>query len=144
MGVLESDCVDGVVALSSNRANAQTVATRAIDVVNHNLGATGDRNAVILVVDNDVLQGDVVTTRDVEAIGVVGSWIITTGRVGLIAIGVIKSEAGNSQMLHAADVEAVDRPVLDIEVGNLGVVELLEDDEMVGPERCELSNMVQG
>lgn len=55
LGVLEGHSVHGVVALTTNRPDAETVTTGAVDVVNRNLGSTGDSNTVILVVDGDVL-----------------------------------------------------------------------------------------
>lgn len=38
-------------------------------------------------------------------------------------------------MLNTGDIETVNGPVLDVEVGDLRVVKLLEDDEVVGPKR---------
>lgn len=135
MGVLEGDSVDGVVALATNRADAQTMTTGAVDVVNHDLSSTCDSNAIILVLDDDVLQSHVVTGRDVEAIGVVCSCIVTASGVGLVTVRVVQSKTRKSDVLNTGNVKAVNGPVLDVKVGDLRVVELLEDDEVVGPKR---------
>lgn len=135
MGVIESDSVDGVVALATNGADAQTMTTGTVDVVNHNLSSTCDSNAIILVLDNNVLQSHVVTGRDVEAIGVVSSCIVTASGVGLVTVRVVQSKTRKSDVLNTGDIKAVNGPVLDVEVGDLRVVELLEDDEVVGPKR---------
>jgi hypothetical protein len=63
----------------------------------------------------------------------VRSCVITAGGIGLVTVGVVQGKARNGEMLDTADVEAVNGPVLDVEVGDFGVVELLQDDEVVGP-----------
>lgn len=63
--------------------------TGAIQIANNNVATTGDGDAVILVVDLDVLQGHSVAAGDIEAIRVVGSWVTTTKAVGLVTSRVI-------------------------------------------------------
>lgn len=94
----------------------------AVHVANNNVATTGDGNAVILVVDLDALQGHSVTAGDIEAVGVMSSWVITTETVGFVTSRVIKSESRDDEALNSVNVEAVGRPVLDVEIGNLGVV----------------------
>jgi hypothetical protein len=107
--------------------------TGTVHIVDHDLGSTGNSNTVILVVHNDILQSNIVTGRYIETIRVVRSWVITTGGVGLVAIRVVQGKARNGEMLSSANVEAVNGPVLDVEVGDLGVIELLQYDEVIGP-----------
>jgi hypothetical protein len=109
------------------------VTTRAVDVVNGNLGSTSDSNAVILVINGDVLQSDIVTSRDVETVTVVSSGVVTASAIGLIASGVVQSQTRNGEVLDTIDVEAVDRPILDVEGGDFGVIDVLHYNEVVGP-----------
>jgi hypothetical protein len=120
--ILESDSSNGVIALSANGTNGKTMATGAIEITHDNVATTGDSNAVVLVVDLDVLQCHSVTAGDVESVGVVSSWVTTTEAVGLVTSRVIESESGDGQALDSADIEAVSGPVLDVEIGNLSVV----------------------
>lgn len=133
LGVLEGHTVHGVVALTTNGSDAQTVATRAVDVVNGDLGSTSDSNTIILVVNGDVLQSDIVTGRDIEAVTVVSSSIVTASAVRLIASRVVQSQTRNGEVLDTIDVEAVNRPVLDVESGDLGVIDMLHYNEVVWP-----------
>ena len=120
--ILESDSSNGIVALSANGTNGKTMATGAIEIADDNVATTGDSNAVVLVVDLDVLQCHSVTSGYIKAVGVVSSWVTTTEAVGLVAGGVIESESGDGEALNSADIEAVSGPVLDVEIGNLSVV----------------------
>jgi hypothetical protein len=52
----------------------------------------------------------------------VSSWVITTETVGLVTSRVIQSKSGNGETLNLVDVEAMGRPVLDVEVCDLTVV----------------------
>lgn len=61
--------------------------------------------------------------------------IVTASRVGLITVRVVQGKAGKGDVLNTGDIETVNGPVLDVEVGDLRVVKLLEDDEVVGPKR---------
>jgi hypothetical protein len=131
--VLESNSINGVVALSTDGANAETVATRAVHVVNNNLSSTGNCNTVILVVNLDILQGNVVTGRDIESVAVVGCSLAAASRVRLVPCGVVQNETGEDDVLASSDAEAVNGPVHDVQVGDLGVVGLLNDEEVVRP-----------
>lgn len=106
--------------------------TRAIDVVNGNLGSTSDSNAVILVINGDVLQSDIVTSRYVETVTVVSSCVITASAIRLIASRVVQSQPRNGEVLNTIDIEAVDRPVLDVEGGDFGVIDVLHYNEVIG------------
>lgn len=133
LGVLKGNSIHSVIALATDGSNAQTVTTRAVQVVNGDLSSAGDSNAVILVIDGYVLQSNVVTRRDVEAIAVVSSCVFAASIIRLVACRVIQSQARNGQMLYTGDLEAVNWPVLDIEVGDLGVIHVLYNNEMVRP-----------
>lgn len=86
-----------------------------------------------MVVDNGVLHGNVCALRDVETVGVVSGWVAVGGGVGCVSGGVVQGEAGNGEVLDIFDLEAVDGPVDDVEVSDLGVVDVLDDNEVVGP-----------
>lgn len=133
LGVLESHGVDDVVALSTNGTDAETVTAGAVKVVNDDVGTAGDGDTVILVVDNRVLDSHVCTLGDIETVAVVGGWVAVGGGVGCVSGGVVQGEAGNGEMLDVFDLEAVDGPVDNIEVGDLGVVDVLNDNEVVRP-----------
>lgn len=120
--ILESDSSNGVVALSANRTNGKTMATGAIEIADDNVATTGDSNAVVLVVDLDVLQCHSVTAGYIKAVSVVSSRVTTTEAVGLVTSRVIESESGDGEALNSVDIEAVSGPVLDVEIGNLSVV----------------------
>lgn len=109
------------------------MATRAVNVVNNDLGSTGDSNTVVLVVDLDFLESDVVTGGDVEAVAVVSSRVITTGAVGLITGSVVQHNTGDGEVLAPSDVETVNGPVHDVQVSNLGIVGVFDNNEVVGP-----------
>lgn len=109
------------------------MASRAVDVVDNDLGSTGDSDTVVLVVDLNVLESNVVTGGDVEAVAVVRSRVITTGAVGLITGTVVQDDSRNGEVLAASNVKAVNGPVHDVQIGDLGVVGLFNDDEVVGP-----------
>lgn len=131
--VLECDTINSVVALPTDGANAETVATKTVNIVNCDLSSAGNRNTVILVVHIDVLKGNVVTRRDVKTVAVVSSWLATTSRVRRESCGVVQNKTREDDVLAASDIKAVDRPVHDVQAGYMGVVSLLDDDEVVGP-----------
>lgn len=105
----------------------------AVEVVNDDVGTAGDGNTVILVVDDGVLHGNVCALGDVETVAVVGGWVAVGGGVGCVSGGVVQGEARNGEVLNIFDLEAVNGPVDDVEVGDLGVVDVLDDNEVVGP-----------
>lgn len=132
LGVFEGHSIDGVIALASNRTDAQPVATRAVQIIHSDLASTRNSDTVILIVDLDALESDVVTRLDVETIGIVSSGIITTGIVGLVTGGVVKREARDGEMLRIFNFKAVNGPILDIEIGNLGIVDFFDNNEVIG------------
>jgi hypothetical protein len=133
LGVLEGHGVNDVVALSTDGADAETVTAGAVEVVDDDVGTTGDSDTVILVVDDSVLNSNVCALGDIETVAVVGGWVAVGGGVGSISGGVVQKEAGDGEVLGILDLEAVDGPVDDVEVGDLGVVDILNDNEVVGP-----------
>lgn len=87
--VREGDISDNVVRLATNRSDAETVATRAIHVVNSDVAARGDCDTVVLVVYSAVGQDHVVCRRNIETVSVVACGIPVTSRVGSISGGVV-------------------------------------------------------
>lgn len=98
------------------------MAAGAVHIAYDNVATTGDGNTVVLVVDLDVLQCHSITAGDVESVGVVSSWVTTTEAVGLVTSRIIESKSGDGEALNSAYVEAVSRPVLNVEVGDLSVI----------------------
>lgn len=135
LGVGEGDAVDGVVALAADGADGETVTTVAVEVVDDDRATAGNGNTVVLVVHPGVGEGQEVALLDVEAVGVVGGRVAVTLAVGGVTGGVVEDQAGDGQVLGVLDLEAVDGPVQDVEVLDLGVVHVLDDNEVVGPGR---------
>lgn len=132
MRVLKGHTVHSVVALSTNGSNAEAVTTRAIEIVNGNFGTTGNSDTVILVINGDVLQSDIVTGGNVESVAVMSSSVITTGIIGFVTCRVIQSQSRNGEVLNTVDIETVDGPILDFQVGDLGVIDVLDHNKVVG------------
>ena len=133
LGVLEGHGVDDVVALTTDGSDAQTVTTRAVEVVNDDVGSAGNGNAVILVVDVGILQSNVCTLGNVESVSVVASGIAVASRVGVVTGSVVQHETGDGEVLDIFNLETVDGPVNNVQVGDLGVVDILDDNEVVRP-----------
>lgn len=57
----------------------------------------------------------------------------TASAIRVITSRVVQSQTRNSEVLDTIDVEAVDRPVLDVEGGDLGVIDMLDYNEVVRP-----------
>lgn len=131
-GILKEDAVDGVVGLAADGADGEAVAARAVHVGDGDLGARGDGDAVVLVVDGDVTQGDVVGGANVEAVRVVGGGEAVADGVGGVAYAVVEDQVGEGDVLVAGHVEQVGGPVLDVQVLEGRVRGVLDDDEVVG------------
>lgn len=110
----ERNTVDDVVALASNRTDAESVATNAGHTCNEDVSAAGHSDAVILVVDDRVLKRQAASGGYVEAVRVVsGSQTIADG-VRRVSGSVVQIDVGKGEAAAAGDGEAVDRPVLDV------------------------------
>lgn len=142
MRVGEDDVIDSVVALAANGADAEAVTSVAVHVVDGDVGATGDSNTVILVVNLDVVERDIVAGGNVETVTVVGCSLGATLVVGHIAGGVVKDQIGYNKVLVAGHGEAVNRPVLDVQAGDLCVAGLLDNNEVVGPDSGALASRI--
>lgn len=93
LGVGKDNTVNGVVALAADGADAEAVTSVAVEVVDSDLGSTGDGDAVVLVVDLDVLEQDVIAGRDVEAVTVVGGGLAAALGVGRVTGRVVEDKA---------------------------------------------------
>lgn len=135
LGIGEGDAVDGVVALATDGADGETVATVAVEVVDDDGATASDGDTVILVVHPGVGQGQEVALLNVKAVGVVGGWVAVTLAVGGVTGGVVEDQAGDGEVLGVFNLEAVDGIVQDVEVLDLGVVHVLDNNEVVRPGR---------
>ena len=129
--VLESDILDSVVGLAANGSDGETMATRAVHTVYQNIRTRRDSNTIVLVVDMRVGQDDVVAGRDVESVRVVSGCLAATLRVGLVSDSVVQKDIREGDGVAVRDVEAVNRPILNVQVFESCVADVLCDDEMV-------------
>ena len=114
-GLLDDDAVDGVVGAAADGADGETVAARASTANEVDVGTRVDGEAVVLVLDVCVGDGDARRGADVEGIGVVAA-------VGHIASRVIDGDVVKGEVGSTVDAEALDRGVLDIQVGDGGLL----------------------
>ena len=85
LGVGHSDVLDSVVAAAANGTDGDTVAACASHARDVDVSARVDGNAIILVLDNTVLNGNARRRANVEAIGVVafrGAGAVVDGHTG--------------------------------------------------------------
>jgi len=92
---------------------------------------TGNSNAIILVLDNSVRQNDVIARGEIESIGVVCSSLASTGGVWCVAGGVVEGETGKEHAIASCHVEAVDGPVLDVQVRDDTINHVVENNKVV-------------
>jgi hypothetical protein len=128
----EGDAGNSVVGFAANGTDGKTVASRASHACDENVGTGGDGDTVVLVLDDNVFEGDGVGRRDIEAIRVVGGWVRARFGVRSIASRVVESEARDGKTLAAGDFEAVSGPVLDVQVGNDSVSNVFDNEEVIG------------
>ncbi|KAF5865441.1 hypothetical protein ETB97_003699 [Aspergillus alliaceus] len=114
LGVRKGDPVDGLVTLAADRAYTEPVTTVAVHTVDNNL-------LDLIPKPSELCAAGVAVTLTVNGI---------TG-------GVVQSQAGDDEVLGSLNVEAMDRPVLDVEVLNARVVHVLDDDEVVRPKKYD-------
>lgn len=107
------------------------MATRAVEIVDHDLSAASDSNAVVLVVDRDVLQRHVVARGYIKTIAIVSSRVTTACGIGLVSSRIVQGQTGDGEVLDIRDVKTVNWPVFDVEIGDLRVVDFLDDEEVI-------------
>ena len=105
---------DIVVALSSNRPNADSMATGAVHIRDRDVVPTCDRNAVILVENSRVGDDGIVAVAHVEAIRVVCGWKAVAAIVGRISGGVVEVNVAEDGIGGTSNAETVDGPILDV------------------------------
>lgn len=79
-----------------------------------------------------VAQSHRVRPRDVEPVRVVSRRVAVAQVVRLVSFRVVEGETGHGETRRARDVEAVRRPVLDVQVLDQAVRDLLDHEEVVG------------
>ena len=112
----ESNSVDDVVVAAADAADGQTVATRAKAVLEGDVCAGVDGNAVVLVVDLGTVDNDVVGAADVESVGVVATVARVTSRV-------VDGHTGDGEVIAGVDRDSLHGRVLDVEVVDRGRLE---------------------
>lgn len=100
------------------------MAPLAVHVVHEHVGATGHGNAVILVDDSGVDDGDAVADRHAETVTVVGSGLTIGQIIGLEAGTVVQVQSVDDDVAAACDLDVVHRPVDDVQLGYSRVVHL--------------------
>ena len=116
LGVLNDDVLDDVVRAATDRADGETVATRAGTTNEVDVGARVNGQAVILVLDVGVGDGDASGAADVESVSVVAT-------VGDITSSVVDGDVVQNQVGGTVDGETLDRGVLDVQVGDGGLLQ---------------------
>ena len=114
--VVDSDILHSVVVTATNGADGQAVATGARTARELDVLARVDGDAVVLVLDSGTGDVHAVALADVECVGVVAAVVITAR--------VVDGEVLEMQVvgLHA---DGLDRCVLDVEAGDLRVLQLM-------------------
>lgn len=115
LGVLNDNVLDDVVGAATDGADGQTVTTRAGASNEVDVGARVDGKAVILVLDVGVGDGDASGAADVESVSVVAT-------VGDITSGVVDGDVVKGEVSGTIDGETLNRGVLDVQVGNGGLL----------------------
>jgi hypothetical protein len=122
LGVLDKDTVDDVAGTAADRADADTVTARAEVLDELDVGARVDGEAVVLVLDVGVGDGDAVRVANVESIGVVSTLSVT--------ITVVHGDVVNSQSAARVDAEGLDRGVLDVQAIERGLLQVVGREEL--------------
>lgn len=140
----ESDSVHNVVRTTTNRADGQTMTTRANRVLERDVlfclvsvwlaGRSSshdrstyspgvDRNAIILVIAIGPSDDDVRGGPNVEAVGVVAKFVSITGRV-------VDSHISDGQAVHPVDTNGLLGSVLDVQVRDRTVRQVMGVEEL--------------
>ena len=123
LGVLDDNVLDGVVGAATDGADGQTMTTRASTTDEVDVGTRVDGKAVVLVLDVGVGDGDTSGAADIESISVV-----TT--VGHVTGGVVDSDVVKGEVSSTVDRETLDWGILDIQVGNGGLLHRVGVEEL--------------
>lgn len=109
------------------------MAAKACHTRNEDVAAASNSDAVVLVVDYRVLESHPGGRRNIKAVRVVSGSQSITGGVRLISSSVVKIDAADCEAAAAGDGEAVDGPVLDVQIGDKRINCVLDHDKVVGP-----------
>lgn len=117
----EGDVLDGVVVAATDGADGQTVTAGAGTAGEVDVLAGVDGDAVVLVLDGGAGDGDVGTLADVETVGVVTALGVT--------VAVVDGDVLDHEVVRLNG-DGLDRGVLDVETGDLGVIEVVGVEEL--------------
>lgn len=131
MRVTEGDVANKVVALATNTADAQTMGTIAIDVVDKDVHSGSNGNAVILVDDLGVENEGVVGSAEIETVTVVGGRKTIANSIRCISGRIVQSDALEGKAVVVASREAMSRVVLDVQVLDVRSAGNFANDEKV-------------
>lgn len=106
--------------------------TGAVHARDQDVGARCDRYTVILVIHCDIAEGYCIRAGDVKGVRIVPGSTTTAEAIGRVPCRVIESQTGHGQTLGAFDVKQMGWPVLDIQVLDHGILDVLDDEEVVG------------
>lgn len=120
------------------------LSSRASHSSDSDIGPTGNSNAVILVLHNSVRQNDVIARGEIESIGVVCSSLASTGGIWCVPGGVIKGKTSKEHAIASCHIEAVDGPILDVEVGDDTIDHVMENNEVVRSVRLASQRYIRG
>ena len=112
LGVLDDNVLNSVVRTATNGADGQTVTTRAGTTDEVDVGTRVNRKTIVLVLDVGIGDGDASGAADVESVSVV-----TT--VGHVTSAVVDGDVVKDEISGTVDGEALNRSVLDIQVGDV-------------------------
>ena len=133
LGIGEGDPIDCIIRLSTNGANAQAMAPWAGHPGYSDVATTSNSHAVILIQDSGVRENQIGGWRNVQTIRVVSSWKASTYGVGCITSRVVENKTGNSHEITFGNVEAVDGPVLNVQVLDGASNHFIEHNEVIRP-----------
>lgn len=113
---------DNIVGATTDRADGETVATRAGSTAELDVGAGVDSEAVILVLHYCTGNVNAIRVANVKAISVVTTLAITQAVINVHIIHI--------KRLGAADAESLNRRVLNVEVVDVRVLEAVRGKEL--------------
>jgi hypothetical protein len=113
------------------------MATRTIHIIYRDIIPTRNRDAIILVIHCRVGQQRIIASGKVKPVRVMACGQTVAASVGGIASGAVQDDVTNGQVGAVGDGEAVDGPVLDVEIFNDGAEGHFGDGEhVVGSMEC--------
>lgn len=118
--VFEQDVGDVVVGFAAHAADAEPVATIAIHAAHADVVARRHGYTVILVADPRITQSQIVAGRDIEPIGIMCCCQAVGTVVRGISSFIVQRDVVDVETVGIRYVEAVNRPVLNVEVLDRG------------------------